>query len=195
MSIDSVQDGNGTPAKVREISLRLQDLEAALYRAHHALGEARIEAGIHHGRSLDLEEDLRELNEQHLRDRQEIADAHRQIADAHQQMAVAQENLKQVLSAAAAERMRHESEELLWQTRLNEARLAASNTLQLLLDVLTSRSWVWTRPLRKLMEWSRGRRWREPQIPPLPSWVSGDGRRSAQDEDGRLRKQATETKA
>lgn len=187
MSVDSMHDGSSTPATIRELSLHLQDLEAALYRAHHALDATRIEAEILYCRSQDLEGDLRDLNEQHRRDRQQIADAHEQIAKA-------QDNLTQALSAAAAERTRRDSEVLLLRNHLDEARLAGTNTLELLRDVLSSRSWVWTRPFRKLMEWSRGRRWSEPRVPPLPSWISEESHPGAADEDGRLGKKVTETK-
>ncbi|MDQ3523992.1 MAG: hypothetical protein M3451_02930 [Chloroflexota bacterium] len=121
-----------------------QGLNAELFRARQQLELAELAASENLARCVDLEgwlaAEVERLREHHQKE-----------------LATAGEALQR--SGIEAEALRLAMAEL-------KARAAEMETL--LEQVLSSRSWTVTRPMRRLIERVRGRPWHEPRLPQRP---------------------------
>ncbi|MDQ3523954.1 MAG: glycosyltransferase [Chloroflexota bacterium] len=151
-----------------------QDLSAQLFRTRNELKAARMTAEELTGRVADLDRQVRELGESpqallwqpgastggsaHDGSRAPVPGKH---------VHPPQSMLEQLQQAQAQEKSR-------WKAELGEARNTARQAVRMLDELLGSRSWLLTHPLRSFIERMRGRRWSEPQVPSI-TWESRQG--------------------
>lgn len=144
----------------QETMRRYHDLEAACFRATEAMLGARREADEAYARGLDLEAQIQDLEAQ-------VLDLGLRLGEARSQLDRMYGQLEKALQLLAGERKYFEQDRLRLQARIAHSYAVADSALELLRSILSSRSWVLTRPLRRLVGWSRGRPWREPELPVL----------------------------
>lgn len=137
----------------QEALRRYQDLEAACFRANETMMAARREADEAYARGLDLEARIEDLESR-------LCDARSELDRVHGQLAKA-------LDLVAGERNHFEQDRQRLQARITHSYAVANSALELLRSILSSSSWALTRPLRRVVGWSRGRPWREPEVPVL----------------------------
>lgn len=158
---------------------RVQDLNAALFRIRRQLQATEMDAQEYEGRCVDLEVAVRELGERREADLQEMGVLRAQLGQALDVIALLRQAHEQ---ESARARSQQAIERNRWQTEIERVRAHSMETSSLLADVLSSRSWSMTRPLRRLVELARGRSWREPQVPALQvAWIAADSPLQAQE--------------
>lgn len=144
-----------------------QDLNTELFRTRDQLKIALMTVGEQAGRLADLDRQVFELRKQqtdlhHVRSAAEPGagtSATQSGYPSSRQPLVAIENIHSA----------HGQNNFPWQHELDIARKRYDAVARMLGEVLDSRSWKLTRPLRQLTELLRGRRWVEPLVEDAPS--------------------------
>lgn len=159
------------PAPDRLNMERMQDLNARLFRMSEQLKTTRMDAEENQIRSLDLEAQLREQGERRAADLEQMAAlrvqvevASKQLGQALTEFAATRRNQEQEL---ATRTHAHQEDAARWQAELDQLRVHADEAMRLLGGVLSSHSWSLTRPLRRVADFLRRRRWLEPTVPSL----------------------------
>lgn len=129
----------------------MQDLNAELFRVRQRLELAELSAAENLARCVDLEGRLAEA----------VSRCDHFANEMQRQQAVAEKALQK----HALELQRHETGSAALRAKLGECQARGLELNHLLEQVLASRSWTLTRPMRRLVERMRGRRWREPRLP------------------------------
>jgi chromosome segregation ATPase len=159
---------------------RAQDLDAALFRLRDQLKLARMDADESYTRVLDLEQQLQALCEHRDTVLQDLVQARNHLGQA---LALHEHEATRWRAELDGAHRAHEQDTARWRAELDEAhraheqdtarsraemerlRVQADETARLLVDLLSSRSWRWTRLLRQIVAGVRGRSWVEPQAP------------------------------
>ncbi|MDQ3039465.1 MAG: glycosyltransferase, partial [Pseudomonadota bacterium] len=152
---------------------QVQDLSAQSFRLRAERDAARRLAEEHAGRLVDLERELDGISVQRQREMLQAEIAARRPSDSRA-VALPRTPLWDVRSGNRPPALElvlqaHAQEKDRLRTELGEARKLANDAVRMLGELLQTRSWMLTRPLRILIERLRGRRWTEPSMPAI-SW-------------------------
>lgn len=156
-------------ATARDSLDRARDLSAESYRLSAELDATRRRVDEYSGRLVDLEREFDELSVQRRRELRQSGMEGRSSSDSSAGTiscsSVSSINFGDRSPALDLVLQSHAQEKKRFKTELVEARKFGDDAVRMLGQLLQTRSWKLTRPVRILTELLRGRRWIEPSVP------------------------------